>query len=644
LPLSISDRVRADGLALANSGESLAAKIPEVLSAYLGTAFAVHAGYIAAAAGHEMLGFHAIVHTVRSSPPAFQPEEVACVIELVERLDLASLATAYGKIAAAKALPKPPIPKSGTTVRTDRTLGMILAKSSTVAMDAIADELDRLNQQNPSSNWPDMIAVLGVGTLNYAVQFPGEGVTGDLVPPAADTTGERRPAMYVVMALKPAGDFTFNKVVSYLIAHLGIFALSADLPKFPEILKGTTDRSIILSGYQWDKNNNLVPVPPEFRNDRYIPPQPYRIEGPKGEPLALLQYLQWKDGAALMLTSLMPNGAIPLEGLMVFLGKSAMQSGYIVRRPPATQLSNVLPINQQDFQTLLERIQNQSNMRVVLHSPGWILQKFADEGSRSPFMTRLFIGVTRLRDQVYFDKASIEAFDSAYNFALTTMLDVRTLAAEIASLIQNHSLRVGSGAIAKVAGNTIRIDESIDRDLRTKAESFLVAAARVLKKGIQEFGVFLGSDVGFLFKKDATFLNEIAALRTSDPLLADYLVSVRTWSEPLQLTRNSIEHATWAPPKMSYRQIGQKVEAVEPQLLQMPLSQYVDLITDRLSCFIEEFSAHRLQQKLSQEITLTEIPFGERVPELPERFQITPKIGGLPAWLLKYHSARFEDV
>jgi hypothetical protein len=354
--------------------------------------------------------------------------------------------------------------------------------------------------------------------------------------------------------------------------------------------------------------------------------------------------LQWKDGAVLMLTSLMPKGAIPLDGLMVFLGKAAMQSGYIVRRPPSTQLSNVLPINQQDFQMLLQRIQNQSNMRIVLHSPGWVFQKFADEGSRSPFMTRLFIGVTRLRDQVYFDKASIDAFDNAYNFALTTMLDVRTLAAEIVSLVQNHSSRVGSGAIAKVAGNTIRIDESIDRDLRTKVESFLVAAARVLKKGLQEFSVFLGSDIGFLFKKETTFLNEIATLRTSDPLLADYLVSVRTWSEPLQLTRNSIEHATWVPPKITYRQVGQKVEALEPQLVQMPVSQYVDFITDRLSCFIEEFSVHCLQQKLSQEITLTEIPVGKRVPELTERFHITPKIGGLLVWLLKYHSARFENV
>jgi len=641
LPLSISERVRADGLALANSKEPLPTTLTGVLNNYLGSKFVADAGSIV---GPQALDFSAIIHTTQSPPPAFQPQDVACVIELVESLDLTSLADAYAKVAAAKALVKPSPWKADKEVRTDRTLGIILARFSTASMDVLAEQLDRLNQQTPSSSWPDMVAVLGVGTINYAVQFPGGGVVGDHMPPAADTTGARRPPMYIVMALKPAADFTFNKMLSYLVAHLSIFTPSADVPKFPEILEGTTSHSIILSGYQWDRSNNLVTVPPEFRNDRYIAPLPYRIEGPKGEPLALLQYLQWMDGAVLMLKSLIPKGGIPLEGLMVFLGEEAMQSGGIVHRPPDTQLSYVLPINQQDFSRLLQSIQRQSNMRVVLHSPEWIVQKFADEGSRSPFMTRLFLGVTRLRDQVYSDKAEIDSFDTAYNFALTTMLDVRTLASEITSLVRNHSSRVASGEIAKVVGNTIHADESIDRDLRTKVEAFLIASARVLKKGLQEYGAFLGLNIGFLFKQEDTFLREMVNLRTTDPLLADYLAAVRTWSEPLQLTRNSIEHADWIPPKITYRRAGQGVVAVEPNLVQMPVSKYVDFITDRLACFIEEFSVHCLQRKLRGGITITEIPLPNRVVDLPERFHITPKIGGLPEWALKYHGERFEQV
>jgi hypothetical protein len=80
------------------------------------------------------------MHTGGASPPAFRPEDVACVIEVVEILDLTALNNAYCRITAAKAFPKPPLPKSGTELRTDRTLGVILARSSTVALDAVADE------------------------------------------------------------------------------------------------------------------------------------------------------------------------------------------------------------------------------------------------------------------------------------------------------------------------------------------------------------------------------------------------------------------------------------------------------------------------------------------------------------------------
>jgi hypothetical protein len=81
---------------------------------------------------------------------------------------------------------------------------------------------------------------------------------------------------------------------------------------------------------------------------------------------------------------------------------------------------------------------------------------------------------------------------------------------------------------------------------------------------------------------------------------AEYLKMVRLWSKTLQLTRNGIEHATWASPKMTHRRNGQQVEAVEPDIGNMPVSKYVDFITDRLACFIQQFSAHGLQKLMPQ--------------------------------------------
>jgi hypothetical protein len=65
---------------------------------------------------------------------------------------------------------------------------------------------------------------------------------------------------------------------------------------------------------------------------------------------------------------------------------------------------------------------------------------------------------------------------------------------------------------------------------------------------------------------------------------------------------------------------------------------------DRLCSFVEEVSAHCLQQKMPAAITITEVPQAERRPEAPERFTITLAVGGLPRWAISYHATRFEET
>jgi len=65
---------------------------------------------------------------------------------------------------------------------------------------------------------------------------------------------------------------------------------------------------------------------------------------------------------------------------------------------------------------------------------------------------------------------------------------------------------------------------------------------------------------------------------------------------------------------------------------------------DRVACFVEEFTTHCLQRLLTQDITVTEVPRGDRVTVMPERFHITPAIGGLPRWSISYHATSFEET
>lgn len=248
---------------------------------------------------------------------------------------------------------------------------------------------------------------------------------------------------------------------------------------------------------------------------------------------------------------------MPLEGLLVFLGKDKLQKGGVVKRPPDLQPSYALPVTQRDFGEFLQRLQNQSNMIIRPEPTKWTVQKLADEGSRSPFMARLFIGLMKLRDAALADPAKREAFDKAYEFTIMSLWNTRTTANEITRLLEEHVKKVESGQIARVMGNAIHVDEEIDRELRKQIETFLNSAVRTLKQGMQDIAKSLQSDIGFLFKKAGAFTNGLLALEKVDPELAAYLRETRTWSEPLVVgARNAMEHTGWMLPKIKYTEAG----------------------------------------------------------------------------------------
>jgi hypothetical protein len=129
-------------------------------------------------------------------------------------------------------------------------------------------------------------------------------------------------------------------MLAFLIAHLSIFSPGANLPACAQILEGVPQHAVTISGYQYNLSGDLLPVPRQFYNDRYLPPLPVRIEDQRGKLLCTLQFLPWQDGGAILL-----KGKLPLDGLLTFLGNEALQRAGIVKRPDE-QISYVLPITQ----------------------------------------------------------------------------------------------------------------------------------------------------------------------------------------------------------------------------------------------------------------------------------------------------------
>ena len=626
------------------SAGALSYALREGVEKYVGWPYKVTSASVVDSDGAASAPFAAVVYAAKGDslgevPVQLPADSVAVVIDATDSLTIDNFRAAYARVADAKRLKKSPAPELDTPTTTV-TLGVIYAQRSDFALEAIAEELERLNATTPSGEWPDMIVVSSMGVIQYAVQFPGESLSGDYLPPAEGALRKYVPALYVVIVLRPTGTFTFNKMMSFVVAHLGIFSPGAELSNFTEFLDGVPRTALVVSGYQYDLKGNLNPVPSNQYQDRLMPAPPIQITDRRGQHLATIQLIPWQDGGTIVL-----RGKLPLLGLLPFFGRQDILKAGVVTRQDDLQISHVLPISPADFGDMLARFQQRSNMRVKQPHSQWLVQKLADEGSASPFMARLFMGLMRLRDAVYSDPVTRESFDKAFDFVPTSLFSARSTTKEICELWAGHALKVATGKVVRHQGVAIHIDESIDKELRRQVEHFLNSSARVIKQGMQGLTTHLGIDIGFMFKQQPAFERGIAALKATDPLLAKYLEKIRqTWSEQLIKSRNDLEHNNWSLPRVTYDISGANIVAVEPLIAAQPVTEFVQGMLDRVCCFVEDVTAHCIQKKMPAQITIAEIPLAKRRPEAPERFQVTLAVGGQPCWEISYHSLPFENV
>ncbi|MBM4123710.1 MAG: hypothetical protein FJ246_01945 [Nitrospira sp.] len=639
--MALSQEVYDEGQKIASATEAtLPGILNGILDRYLGWPLKIRSGYLVDRENSRSDIFASVIYATQAGttpePQSIHTDNAAVVIDTYETLDSDKFRDSYARIAKAKRLKKTPMPNlSGVPVQTT-TLGVIFALRSTAPLDYIAEELARLNTSTPSQEWPDMVVVAMAGTVNYAVQFPGESLSGDLLPPAPRARDAYIPPMYIIIVVRPTGGYTFNRLVGFLIGQLFLFSPGAKLPDTRQVVEGVPNQGITFSGFQFNLNGDLVPVPRQFYNDRYLPPLPVHIEDGRGDLLCTLQFLPWQDGGTILL-----RGKLPLDGIMPFLtGVDMRRAGKIKR--DEYEIAYVLPITEEDFKAMLVRIGQRSNMVVRLPQPKGTIQKVSDEGTQTPFIARLFLGVLKLRDVIVSDPADRNKFDALYETVLSPLMTARKSTQRIAELWQEHSRKVTSGEVARLQGQMIHVEESIHDELRKEVEGFVIAAGRTIKEGMRKFAAEARVDIGFLFQKQTAFAAGLAALERTDYALAAYLQQTRTWSERLQECRNVIEHKGWILPRVTYSREADTIKAIQPSISGQPVTEFVSFVFDRVACFVEELSAYCVQRQMPAGITIAELPLAERPEEAPERFRVTPASGGLPPWQIVYHQASFE--
>jgi hypothetical protein len=638
---SVSQQIYKAAQALLDTARIPGANIAEyfnsTLNRYLTWPFRAGSACITDSQGSTTT-FDSVIYTSIASHPANQPVEVeadavACAVHVVGGLGPEELRAGYEHIAVFKGLKRTQIQEIGFPVNT-APLGIIFAIDSKIPIEKTGESIILLNKTFPYSGWPDMVAILTQGTVNYAVAFLGEPIKGDFFLP--NITDFPVMPMYVHLVVQGLGLFSMNKVCGLLFMHLQTFSPGTKLPNMDEVSEGFSSMVITLGAYQFNLKHQLVPARNELWEKGIVAPIPFRIEDTKGKLLAHLQFFPWQDGGVVRLT-----GTLPLDGILPFLGVEA-KNAKIIRRPDGA-ISSVLPIGEQQFREMLGRFQQQSNMNVKLEEPKLTVSKIADEGTSSPFVARLLFGILRLRDVVFDDKGKREEFDKAYQFVLETLMNARTASKEIIQTLTDHIHKVSQGKIARLKGRVIYIDESIDNELRKQVENFLNIAVRVLKDGMQKLLMVLQLNIGFLYQKQGTFEDKITTLKKTHPELAAYLQETRKWSERLILVRNEL-HEGWRLPGMVYNESSGTIETVEPQISGQPVSVFVPYMLDRLHCFVEEVSVHGMQAKMPPDISITEIPISDRKKDCPERFQVTFIHGGMPIWSIGHHISKFEET
>jgi hypothetical protein len=642
MPSSVSTTIQTEAAQLIEhfrAGNHLGSLLNDFLVRHLPQPYKVSTGRAVDSKQHVSPAFNSLIHTASDPVPQIPADNLACVIDIHENLGLEGLRASYEKIAAVKGLEKGPRAKtkSGMTPA-DAVMGIVLAVKSDAPLEKLAEELELLNRGRPYQLWTDVVIVLTRGTVTYACQFPDKPL-GDWLPPARAST--MLAPMYLHIFARPHPQFALNRMCSLLLPYLYFFAPEIAFPNRNELIEGAPSSGMTIAPYQLNLKGEMLPVPPELRfNQFFLFPLGFRAEDDNGNVLSRVQYLPWQDGGVVRV-----SGKLPIEAFLVFAGKEAL-SQPIIRLPDA-QISGIIPLSKEQFIQMAQRTARQSNLIIKPDErPKWVVEKVGDEGSSSPFVARLFLGVLNLRNQAHLGKELHEQFDKSYEGVMTGIQNIRAESKQLIEMYSFHRQKVEKGEGVKVTGSTIQVEDPIYREFRKQVEGVVGTAGRVCKDRMQEVLRTLGVEIGFLFRQQDTFEKEVAKLESKSPELAEYLTQTRAkWSERLVLQRNAIEHQGWPLPRVQYvLEPSGKVRVVEPLIDGQPITDFIAFMVDRVCCFVEELSAYALQAKMPNGLSISEIPIAERKEEVKERFQLALVGGGMRIWVLSYHDSKFEET
>ena len=176
--MALSEEIHEAGQEVRSAtGAAVNSVLNRILNRFLGWPFRAAPGFATDRESKKTDTFGSVIYSTSDTegdlagPVDVPADALAAVIDVCESMDLEQFRAAYQRIGRAKTLDKTPAARLSGVAHTTTTLGIILAIRASLPLEKFAEELDRLNRETPGAQWPDMVAVLSTGTINYALQF-----------------------------------------------------------------------------------------------------------------------------------------------------------------------------------------------------------------------------------------------------------------------------------------------------------------------------------------------------------------------------------------------------------------------------------------------------------------------------------------
>ena len=223
-----SEKARKAGEEIAASSfPHVAEKLNATIAQFVGWPYQTASAALIDADGNKTATFSSVIlagdRSARTADEPIPADSAGAVIDVNEALDLEGLRAAYRRIVGAKSLKKTLAPNVTAPVR-ERNDGRDLWPCRQRLARSACRGTARAERVHAEPALAGQHRSLECRDHSICGAVTGEELTGDFLPPADGALTNYTPPCYVVMTLRPTGEYTFNRILAFLIAHLAIFS------------------------------------------------------------------------------------------------------------------------------------------------------------------------------------------------------------------------------------------------------------------------------------------------------------------------------------------------------------------------------------------------------------------------------------